>query len=265
MDEHKAAKIKNAVRKHFEESPDHYDEFEGRYGFFKNLNESLLAKMYLPDEPAILDVGCGTGISSLQIVEALPSSRVWGLDISAAMLEKARSTIGESERLRFVEGDAAKLSDLFDVQFDGIIYSASVFLIPDFRESLRQARDLLKPGGSVGLTFMDGVYDTRGRNMFAVADAEAGAGVSLKRAVKLMEFHDSFKKIFPLERAWNKDFRPGEQMLRDFFSIPAMSAGLFPGLEYPERVKRVNLVIDHFPKIPFYFRWMFMIGEVKQG
>lgn len=263
MDERKAAKIKSAVRKHFEESPDRYDEFEGRYGFFKKLNGTLLGKMYLPDAPDILDVGCGTGVSSSQILEALPSSRVWGLDISPAMLEKARATIGESERLRFVEGDAARLSDFFDLRFDGIVYSASIFLVPDYLESLRQARQLVKPGGSVGLTFMDGVFDTRGRNMFAVADQEAEVGVSLKRAVKLMEFHDSFKKVFPLERTWNEDLRPDEQMLRDFFSIPAMSAGLFPGLEYPERVKRVNRLIDHLPKIPFYFRWVFMIGQVK--
>ncbi len=265
MDELKASKIKNAVRKHFQESPDQYDEFEGRYGFFKKLNETLLAKMYLPDEPVILDVGCGTGISSCQILEALPSSRVWGLDISPAMLEKARATIGESERLHFVEGDAAGLSELFDIQFDAIVYSASIFLVPDYQESLRQARELLTPKGSVGLTFMDGVYDTRGRNMFAVADAEAEVDVSLKRAVKLMEFHSIFKKIFPLERTWNQDLRPDEQMLRDFFSIPAMSAGIFPGHEYGERVRRVNRLIDHFPKVPFFFRWVFMVGQISSG
>ena len=263
MDEQKALKIKNAVRKHFEESPDHYDEFEGRYGFFKKLNGTLLAKMRLPEEPAILDVGCGTGISSAQILEALPSSRVWGLDISPAMLEKARATIGESDRLRFVEGDAARLSDFFDDQFDGIVYSASVFLVPDYVESLRQARELVRPGGSVGLTFMDGVYDTRGRNIFAVADQDADVGVNLKRPVDLMEFHDNFRRVFPLERSWTDDKRPTDQFLRDFFSVPAMSASLFPRLEYSQRVENVNRLIDHLPKIPFFFRWAFIVGELK--
>lgn len=263
MDPERVARIKTLVRSVFNDSPCQYDEFEKRYGFFKKLNETLLARMYFPENPDILDVGCGTGASSGQILETVRTSRVWGLDISPAMLEKARATLGESDRLRFVEGDAARLTDHFDFRFDGIIYSASMFLVPDYQESLRQARDLLKPGGSVGLTFIDGVYDTRGRNMFAVADQEAGVGVTLKKPVKLPEFHNFFKKVFPLERSWNVDLRPEGQLLRDFYSVPAMSSGLFPGLEYPERVKRVNRLIDHFPKIPFFFRWVLIVGEVK--
>ena len=116
---------------------------------------------------------------------------------------------------------------------------------------------------SLGVSFMDGVYDTRGRNMFAVANQEADVDVNLKRPVNLMEFHDNFRRVFPLERSWSDNHRPTEQFLRDFFSVPAMSASLFPKLEYSQRVENVNRLIDHLPKIPFFFRWAFIVGELK--
>ena len=194
MDEGKITKIKKAVKGNFELSPAYYQSFEDRYGFFRSLNEALVSGMDLPADADILDVGCGTGASSLQLVEALPKCRVWGLDNSPAMLETARSRINESDRLSFVEGDAARLADYFSFQFDAVIYSASIFLIPDFKESLRQANDLLKKGGRIGLSFMDGLYDPDGNNLLEIADREAKEGVSLRRPVTLPEFQSFFAR-----------------------------------------------------------------------
>jgi ubiquinone/menaquinone biosynthesis C-methylase UbiE len=262
MDEEKIAKIKAAVRRNFEESPEKYQAFEDRYGFFGNLIRILLTGMRFAIGAKILDVGCGTGSSSVRIAETISDCTVWGLDNSSAMLDKARLRFSDVPRLHFVEGDAARLNEYFDFAFDAIIYSASIFLIPDYQASLRQARDLLTRGGSVALTFMDGLYDVQGRNAFAVADREAKEGVSLKRPVKLNEFHSFFKTIFPVERSWQEDFRMPDELLKDFFSVPAMSAGLFPGVQYSERVAKVQRLFDYFPKTESFFRWMFIVGEL---
>ncbi len=260
MEEKKVVRIKEAVRNHFEESPDHYQAFEERWGFFKKLNGVLLSRLSPPSAADILDVGCGTGASSRQLIETVPECRVWGLDNSPAMLRMARQK-GESDRLRFVEGDAAKLSQYFDFRFDLIVYSASIFLIPDYQESLRQAKGLLKGGGKVGLTFMDGLYDPELKNVLAVADRTAAQGVSLKKSVKLVEFHSFFTACFVRVRSWQEDLRLPEELLRDFFSVPAMSAGLFPGLPYHERVQKVRSLFDHLPRTENFFRWILMAGE----
>jgi ubiquinone/menaquinone biosynthesis C-methylase UbiE len=264
MDQDRIVKIKQAVRSNFESSPTQYRSFEQRYGFFRRLNETLLRCMRLPPTANVLDVGCGTGASSLQILTALPHATVWGLDNSPAMLETARNVVGESDRLTFVEGDAARLTDYFDFPFDAIIYSASIFLIPDYQQSLRQAQNLLKPAGSVGLTFMDGVYDTEGNSLFALADREANTGVSLRKPVKLEEFQQFFGEVFGEQQAMQEDFQLPEDLLREFFSIPAMSAGLFPGIPYEERVKKVARLFDHMPKSQRLFRWVIMVGR-KRG
>lgn len=261
MDDDKIVIIKKAIRENFDSSPALYQSFEERYGFFRSLNEALLRGMSLPATADVLDVGCGTGASSAQILEALPQCRAWVLDNSPAMLQTARSNIGESERLEFVEGDAAKLSHYFSFPFDAIIYSASIFLIPDYEESLKQAHALLKDRGSVGLTFMEGLFDAKGRNLLAVADQEAKEGVSLRKPVNLEKFQSSFADIFPRNRTWNEDFQLPEQLLREFFSIPAMSAGLFPRIEYPDRVRKVGRLFDHVPKTQILFRWILMVGQ----
>jgi len=261
MDPTKIARIKEAVKANFEDSPSFYQAFENRHGFFGKLNAALLAGMSIPEAAEILDVGCGTGASCLQILQAVPRSRVWGLDISPAMLEEARNMVGESDRLSFIEGDAGKLTQYFDLPFDAIVYSASIFLVPDFRESLRQARDLLKPHGSVGLTFMDGLYDSEGNNLIAAADQIAREGVSLKRAVNLAEFQSFVEELFPSHVFRHEDFRLSDELLREFFSVPAMSAGLFPGIAYPDRVQKVRRLFDAMPQADKLFRWALMIGN----
>jgi ubiquinone/menaquinone biosynthesis C-methylase UbiE len=265
MDEGKITKIKDAVKGNFELSPAYYQSFEDRYGFFRSLNEALVSGMDLPADADILDVGCGTGASSLQLLETLPKCRVWGLDNSPAMLETARSRINESDRLTFVEGDAGKLVDYFSFQFDAIIYSASIFLIPDFKESLRQANDLLKRGGRIGLSFMDGLYDPDGNNLLEIADRQAKEGVSLRKPVTLPEFKAFFSQMFPGHKFWQEDFQLPKDLLREFFSVPAMSAGLFPGFEFSERVGKVSRLLDYLPQSEVLFRWILMVGKRSES
>jgi len=261
MEQKKIEKIKAAVKGNFDLSPDLYQRFEDEHGFFRELNERLLRLMDPPPGAVVLDIGCGTGASCRQILDAIPQSSVRGLDISPAMLQQARATIGESERLVLVEGDAARLTDYFDTDFDAIVYSASMFLVPDFRESLNQARSLLKSGGTVGVTFMDGVFDPEGSNLMAVADQIAGEGLSLRKPVRLDDFQVFFSETFSDHRYEAAEIRLPLDVLKAFFSIPAMSAGLFPGVEYPERVRKIARVFDHIPEREPIFRWILMVGR----
>ncbi len=261
MEDSKISRIKNAIKNNFDQSPAIYQSFEDRHGFFKDLSRALISHMNLTQSADILDVGCGTGASCVQILETVPLSRVWGLDNSPAMLQAARSSIEESERLAFVEGDAARLDDYFDFPFDAVVYSASVFLIPDYRESLNSACRLLKDNGSLGLTFMDGLYDSAGTNVFQLADRTAKQGANLNRPVKLVEFDSFFRGLFRSCKSWDEDFSLPRELLRDFFSVPAMSAALFPGIEYSERLQKISRLFDHIPEEETLFRWRLMIGE----
>lgn len=258
----KVAKIKSAVRSNFDKSPSFYESFEQKHGFFRSLNRTLVSRMSLSAVADVLDIGCGTGASCRQIADYLPQGRVWGLDNSPAMLETARELSTGNSRIIYVEGDAGRLDEYFDFTFDAVIYSASIFLIPDYERSLRGAAKLLKPGGSLGLTFMDGVYDAQQRSLFELAERTAKQGVSLRKPVDQSKFEHFFAGMFPAYRFWNEDFQLSEAVLKEFFSVPAMSAGLFPGKDYPERVRSIASLFQHMPRCRFLFRWRLMVGEL---
>jgi len=260
MDISKIDKIKQAVKQNFDASPDHYQEFEDAHHFFHRLNSSLIEIMELTPDARVLDVGCGTGASSIQILNAIPSGRVWGLDNSSEMLNKARLNYGVSSSVVFIEGDASSLTDYFEEEFDAIIYSASIFLIPDYEKSLSQAGSLLAKNGQIGLTFMDGVYDSVGANLFVTANEIGNVGVSTKKPVRIEDFSTFFSQTFPKSARFVKEFQLAEAVLRDFFSIPAMSAGLFPGFDYAERLRKVSSLFDIIRDPIKIFRWILMTG-----
>lgn len=260
MDETKARRIKSAVKQNFDAGAELYDEFEDRYGFFGELAAALTARLRLPDAPLILDVGCGSGAAATSLCRSFPGSRVWGLDISSEMIERARAKLGESKSVAFLVGDAAELTGRFDFLFDAVVYTASIFLIPDYHESLTQVGKLLKPDGVVALTFMDGVYDEKGRNSLVVADDAAQLGMSRKRPVIFDAFLEDFGRVFPDRESWSVDYAHPLEAVAAFFSVPPMSAGLFPGIEYSERVRKVQELFSRMTG-RHWFRWRFVIGR----
>jgi len=261
MDESKIERIKNAVKANFNDSPDHYDAFERRYGLFAQLTRLLAGPMAIGAKARILDVGCGTGASTIELAKMFGDARIWGLDLSAAMLDAARQNAGDSDRIRFVEGDAGNLAAAFSQPFDAILYTACIFLVPDVDASLAQAKALLSAQGAVGCSFMDAVYDARGQNALAVADQRLDLGLSAKRPVALESFMAIFANRFDTVATWHLDIAAAKPFVRDFFTVPAMSAGLFPGLPYPQRVDRVQRLVAGLEDEPLVFRWHFSVGR----
>ena len=255
MDEKKILKIKEAIKRNFEQSPTQYETFERKCGFFSALNSTLIDTLDIQRNLKVLDIGCGTGASSKQILSAIPGSEVWGLDNSPAMLEIARNSNPNPSRLRFIEGDAGDLVNCVKARMDLVIYSASIFLIPDYKASLNQAWSLLEPGGKLGLTYMVGVFENGGENAFVCADDHARTNLSQKKPVELdsltLFLNDLFSNVTSLVR----DFSCDKEMLRDFFSIPAMSAGLYPSLVYEDRLKMLEALFSHLRCDKMSFRW----------
>ncbi len=92
---------------------------------------------------SILDVGCGTGVATLFLAREYPTARVRGVDISAAMINRATAKIGldPEARVAFREGDASRLP-WPDHSFD-LLTAVNMPLF--FKEIDR----VLRPGGSV--------------------------------------------------------------------------------------------------------------------
>ncbi len=96
----------------------------------------------------VLEVGVGTGISLPQYG---PDLRIFGTDISAAMLRKARARVADL-RLGNVEGlavmDAEKL-EFPDHSFDVVMAQYVVTAVPNPEAALNEFARVLRPGGEI--------------------------------------------------------------------------------------------------------------------
>jgi len=105
---------------------------------------------------AVLDTGCGAGVDSLVAGHLVgPGGTVVGLDVTPAMIERARAhqarlglvnvtfQVGEAEALPFP-----------DANFDAIISNGVFNLTLNKEKALHEAHRVLKPGGRLMLADM---------------------------------------------------------------------------------------------------------------
>ncbi len=98
----------------------------------------------------VLEIGCGTGRNLPYLHEAVgPEGRIYGVDLSAGMLAKARTLCARRgwDNVETVQADAAE----YDVPepLDGVIFGLSYNTIPHHRAVLRHVLAQLRPGGRV--------------------------------------------------------------------------------------------------------------------
>jgi SAM-dependent methyltransferase len=99
----------------------------------------------------VLDLGCGAGTDTLVAVQMVGADgRVTGIDMTAAMLAKARSAAAEMgvTNVEFVEGEAERLP-FADGSFDVVVSNGVIDLIPDKDAVFAELNRVLPPGGRI--------------------------------------------------------------------------------------------------------------------
>ncbi|WP_284734421.1 class I SAM-dependent methyltransferase [Sphingosinicella terrae] len=100
----------------------------------------------------VLDVGCGTGSTTLAIARRLaPAGQCLGVDISAPMIARARDRAGQAQaRAAFAEGDAETYAFAPDT-FDLIVSRFGVMFFRDPVAAFANVRRSAQRGGALTL------------------------------------------------------------------------------------------------------------------
>ncbi|MFJ6667245.1 class I SAM-dependent methyltransferase [Streptomyces sp. NPDC091383] len=108
---------------------------------------------WLPGHPAeVLDLGCGTG--SLSLLAAEQGHRVTAVDLSPAMLERARAKLaGHPAEVLCGPAEAPPVGEH---RFDVVLVRHVLWALPGQARALRRWRRLLRPGGRFVL--VEGVW-----------------------------------------------------------------------------------------------------------
>lgn len=114
--------------------------------------QSLLELCHLETAGRVLDVGCGGGNTACLIAQQF-SAAVWGVDLSAVMIEKAQQRarrLGLADRVEFRVGDAFDLP-FEDNAFDAAIVESVLTPLPgDKGAALTEMVRVLRPAGWIG-------------------------------------------------------------------------------------------------------------------
>ena len=96
-------------------------------------------------DPAVLELGCGTGMLTRLVLERLPGLRVVGSDLSSNAVQIAAGRCAGYRHARFCVADATVMA-CGPAVFDAVIGNAVLHHLP-VNPALREINRMLKPGG----------------------------------------------------------------------------------------------------------------------
>ena len=176
----------------FDDWPEKYDRwFETPIGALVKKYENELFLDLLQPRPgeSILDVGCGTGVFTLNILASGP--RVTGLDISIPMLKRAeQKTAGYP--FRSVVGDMSFLP-FADECFDKVVSMTALEFIADGGAAVADLFRVARKGGIVVVTTLNSLSPWAARRKKA-----AGNGHSLFEQM-IFRSPDEMRVVAPVE------------------------------------------------------------------
>ena len=156
----------------------------------------------------ILDVGVGTG---LELPMFSPASHVTGVDLSEAMLRRARARV-TGERLAAVAGlcvmDAMRLG-FPDAAFDAVVAPYVMTVVPDPAATLDEFARVVRPGGEIVLVNHIG--------------AESGPRAAVERWLGRRSASLGWRPQFPFAVIGDWIDRRPDMVLRERRELPPLS------------------------------------------
>ncbi|WP_353476253.1 methyltransferase domain-containing protein (plasmid) [Salipiger sp. H15] len=130
---------------------DAYEMYVGRWS--RKAGRDFLGWLDMPDGLRWLDLGCGTGALTEQIVQGCAPASVTGVEPSQDFLALAGRRITDP-RVRFVQGDGETIP-LGDGAADCAVSGLVLNFIPDKDRALAELRRCTSPGGTVAAYVWD--------------------------------------------------------------------------------------------------------------
>lgn len=139
--------------------PENYDRYLGPL-IFDAYAADLAHRLTVPADGHVLETAAGTGIVTRALHNTLPAEvRIVATDLNEPMLEYAKTKFGPADNVAFQLADAQSLP--FPAHaFDAVVCQFGIMFFPDKLRALREARRVLKPGG----TLLFNVWDSLDHN-----------------------------------------------------------------------------------------------------
>jgi SAM-dependent methyltransferase len=216
-------------------------------------HEHLRAAYGIRPGDEVLDIGCGTGLTTREAARAAAPGRVVGVDVSERMLERARE-VTAAERLdniRYELGDAQVHGfdpagfDVAISRFGTMFFSDPAAAFANIAAALRpqarlvllvwQPHDRNEWAQAIDAALGDAAQPPQpGADPFSLGDAEATAGILERAGFDAIHFEDVHEPVF-----YGRDPEAALAIVRGFQDTRAALASLSDG-EAARTVERLR-------------------------
>lgn len=128
-----------------------YEHYVGRWS--RRVAEVFLDWIAVPQERDWLDVGCGTGALSGQVLASRAPRSILGIDSAQGFIDHASAHVTDP-RAAFRVGDAQSLP-VGDGEFDAVVSGLVLNFVPDQQKAVSEFRRAVRPGGKVAVYVWD--------------------------------------------------------------------------------------------------------------
>lgn len=180
---------KSAIARSFDAAAKSYDAHAEVQRRAARHLAARIAALSLPDRPAILEVGCGTGFLSAALLSRFPKARFLFTDLSGAMAQRCRAKIARRNldaRFAVMDGELPASAQAFDL----IVSSFAFQWFLDLPEALARLSSCLRPGGQLAFATMGAGSLAEWRALHDVAGISF-AGLTFPTAAELLRMAES--------------------------------------------------------------------------
>ncbi len=250
-----------------------YQIFTEKTTMYQELSRKMVALAEVQPGQRILDLGCGTGVTTQTILPRLgPTGHVYALDISGAMLAVAREQLPPErvEQVTFIKADAGDFAHLpyfINKPVDRILCNSVFWQFRHKVEVMAQLRRVLAPGGRFIFNapepyfiFKDIPRLPKVSLLFKQLAAERyGVGQQDMRTMRVFLENQGFalRQMVEFERT-----RPAAESYL-FFQLPVATAWMEPPLDYATRLALLEEAQQMAePDQPVKQRWMYFVAGI---
>lgn len=257
-----------------------YDAYARQYPSYRETSQDLVT-LALPStevsvaDAAVLDLACGTGATTREILAVLgPHGTVTGVDQSAAMLAVAASSTTDS-RVSWIHARAESVDQHMTGTVDAILCNSAIWQT-DLAATAKAARAVLKAGGrfafNVPVDFLadgasersDDQYPAVLSEMREIAEHDYGWAPpdrSRGRARHQLTRESICRSLaaagFDVELVTEVSHQRSGAAARAWLSIPIFTRDRLRGLSYAERMRVLDKAYDRLgPGQPERGRWL---------
>jgi ubiquinone/menaquinone biosynthesis C-methylase UbiE len=250
------------------ETAQRYERFAQQTTMYQELSHMIVELARIEPGMTVLDLGCGTGVTTLAVLGALGDrGHVYALDLSAAMLAVARAQL-PTEQVTLVQADAGGFAGSIPEAVDRVVCSSVFWQFRHKPAVLAELRRVLKPDGLFVFNAPEPYFIfkhiPRSRKvgiLFEQLAAERyGVGRQDMRTIEVFLNNHGFElaQTKLLERV-----RPGEESYL-FMQLPVATAWMEPPLGYETRLELLEEAWQLAePDRSSKQRWMYFVARPK--